>query len=639
MFTRITCIWVTSFILLVLFIKIYLPAAPADTYYHLAVGRQIYQEKKIPTEDNFIYAPQDKHITSTEWLSGLIFFLFVKYFGLNGLYISRIIFASITLYFLFKSIKIFTSNTYIACATIIFSGYLLAYRFNDRPEIFSFAFLSIINYTCLNYLFKNKLSKLIFVFPLIFLLWPNLHAFIVLGLLIFMFFVGIFILNKNKFKKESKYNLFFGIFFLCTAISYLQFQKFLFGFNGQGVSKLLTEMFSIPYYFEYYGFYAISAIYNVLYFIYFTFYTLLTFLYLTVKLRIFIKKSPRKFPPPTELLLIIFYGLVLASPFKFIRLIPMAVMLTLPIFVMIIRKTPLLRLKNIKQFDKSICAALLVFIFSLTFFSDQTNRIYQNLQIKISPKKVKVSSDWGTVFPAEIPPIINKYLNSKHIFASNYLNSYFIWTVPSAQVYSDVVFETSTTKTITDEIKIGEGTSNWTDLLKDYDIDTIVNKIGDGGFGALTPVYTLKDWKLVYVTIYNAVYAREDVIKSLPVDLSAIHPEFVTDFKFKIEDEKTAVDQLKKLLEFDTANDFARAQLILYYRDNDIEQAKTLATQSKELHPKIPWYSYFLASISARQKNCKEANKFGKEAIIISKNDFHVKNLVQKVTSECNKEN
>ena len=140
--------FITFSLLTALLIKVYPPAAPTDTFYHLSVGRQVYQEKKIPHEDNFIYAPEDRKITSVEWLSGLIFFIFVKFFGLKGLYIPRLIFGLITFYYLFKSIRIFTSDIFLISATALSTGYIIAFRFNDRPEIMSLAFLSIINFVC-----------------------------------------------------------------------------------------------------------------------------------------------------------------------------------------------------------------------------------------------------------------------------------------------------------------------------------------------------------------------------------------------------------------------------------------------------------------------------------------------------------
>ena len=85
---------------------------------------------------------------------------------------------------------------------------------------------------------------------------------------------------------------------------------------------------------------------------------------------------------------------------------------------------------------------------------------------------------------------------------------------------------------------------------------------------------------------------------------------------------------MQQLLVFDPTNDFARIQLVLYYRDADIKKADELAQESRILIPNSPWFSYLLSSIKARQSKCAEAEKYGEEAIAKSSNDPHIKNLV-----------
>ncbi|HSX18813.1 MAG TPA: hypothetical protein VLE91_01625, partial [Candidatus Saccharimonadales bacterium] len=66
------------------------PPAVLDTYFHLAVGRQVWETKQIPTRDDFIYSDVDKNYTSNVWLSGLIFYGFVKTFGIGGMLVLKV---------------------------------------------------------------------------------------------------------------------------------------------------------------------------------------------------------------------------------------------------------------------------------------------------------------------------------------------------------------------------------------------------------------------------------------------------------------------------------------------------------------------------------------------------------------------
>ena len=151
-----------------------------------------------------------------------------------------------------------------------------------------------------------------------------------------------------------------------------------------------------------------------------------------------------------------------------------------------------------------------------------------------------------------------------------------------------------------------------------------------------TPVYNLPNWKLIYVDSVFALYARNDVIKSIPVDLSLVQPELSTDLKFKPENETAAVGQLQKLMQFDPQNAFARNQLIYYYTQKDLTRAKNQAEESKKLIPKDPTFSAQLAAIYAKQNNCQQANEFAKEAVAKSFNHIIIKDNLNRNLQNCN---
>src|SRR3990167_4939195 len=106
-------------------------APSADTFWHLAVGRQVWQDKKIPTYDKFIYGPKDQTFNSVEWLSALSFYLVVKNFGLNGLAIFRAMIGLFTLYLIYKTLNLITNNDLIKSLTLAITGYVFAYRLYD----------------------------------------------------------------------------------------------------------------------------------------------------------------------------------------------------------------------------------------------------------------------------------------------------------------------------------------------------------------------------------------------------------------------------------------------------------------------------------------------------------------------------
>ena len=153
------------------------PVANSDTFYHLSVGREVIETKTIPIKDNFVYGSANTNYVSTEWLSGVIFYLLVQTFGFLALLVLRVAVGLLTLYFLYKSLRLFISNYLIINALLLLVGYLLSYRLSSRPEMFSLLFLALTNYVCLHIFAKEKLPLTAYFLPLIFGLWPNLHGF------------------------------------------------------------------------------------------------------------------------------------------------------------------------------------------------------------------------------------------------------------------------------------------------------------------------------------------------------------------------------------------------------------------------------------------------------------------------------
>ncbi|KKR50730.1 MAG: hypothetical protein UT84_C0007G0001, partial [Candidatus Curtissbacteria bacterium GW2011_GWA1_40_16] len=141
---------------------------------------------------------------------------------------------------------------------------------------------------------------------------------------------------------------------------------------------------------------------------------------------------------------------------------------------------------------------------------------------------------------------------------------------------------------------LSSGQNNWQELLEKYDIDTIINSQPGSYWPVSVPVYTLPNWKLIYANDVAYVYARDDVIKSQPVDLSKINEGLHEALQFEDKDAEDAVRQLEKLLEFDPQNAFARSQLAIYFLKTDSERAKTISEESRQIYPKNPLFNLIL---------------------------------------------
>lgn len=148
-----------TFALLAVFIIRISPAWPSyDTYYHLAIGRQVWQEKAIPNHDEFVYSAANTRFISTEWFSGLIFYGFYNLLEDNSFLVLRLVAGLSTLLFLYLTLKTVSASKEWILASLIAAGYVIAFRLNSRPEMFSFVLLSAVNLLCFSYYFKRRLN-------------------------------------------------------------------------------------------------------------------------------------------------------------------------------------------------------------------------------------------------------------------------------------------------------------------------------------------------------------------------------------------------------------------------------------------------------------------------------------------------
>lgn len=602
----------------------------ADTYWHLAVGRQVWQQKQIAKTDDFVYGKTDTHYTSTEWLSGLIFYLSDKLFGFSGLTALRIICGLGTIFFLYKAIEIFTKDTLKQTLLLLGTGYVLAIRLFDRPENFSILFVSLINYVCLKYFFKGKFEKLLFFLPPIFLIWPDIHAFVVYGFALFSFWIFIFIYETaRKIRIRQNIKTVLSLYVISSAAIILQAKRFFFflelnkltSFSVNEWGSLDDRVFLSK------GYQFLSQMPVEVY--YYFLFLITTLVLITVWL---FKKEAKSV---SLILVIAVYLLIFLLPFRYYRLIPLAVLTLAPITAYFFSK---IENRWIPAATKTIVILIAILTLgSILLGYTIGSKSYFKASFDKNGKTLGVKSRlWGQIFPQETSAIINQYLNSKRLFTFDWWSNYFIWQNPELQTYSDVMYQYRTQEDFKDEQTIASGKDGWDNLIKKYNIDTVINSQFAAPKGNNTPVWQLPNWKLVYVDNISALWARDDVIKTLPVDLSALNLELQAPLKFKPENKDKAVSQLENLIKFYPQNDFARGQLIQnYIDDGKLEDAKKLAEESRSLLPNDPTFGLYLAAVYSSEGNCQMASQFAKESLRKSYNDYNFQALSDIVLSSC----
>ncbi len=604
----------------------------SDTYWHMSVGREVAQTKNIPTQDNFTYGQKDKSFNSTEWLSGLIFYTFFQNFGQNGLITLRILVALSTLFVLYKTLYLITKNLSVQILTLEFSAFMLSFRFKDRPEIFSYLLVAFTNFICLHYFFKKKLPVIYYLLPITFLLWPNMHPSVYLGFGIIGFYIILFtsriLLKLDKFKSHAKF------FLLCLAsicLSLVQFKRLSIIFDFQKLQGHdLTEFGSILTEWQRAkGYHPITQM------------SLSFYLYLALSLAFLILLIYSFFKTKnitSNKILWTFYFLLLLTPIKLFRLVPITTLLATPAFLYIAKN-------NLKSLPKIpiIAKTFVVFMSTLLLFSiiqKQTLGNTQYQQIVFYQEKSgdsrpvgAINRIWNENNPKLAGDFIKNNLEAKHLFTSAQWNNYFIWQIPQVKVFADALFYNRANDDYEAEDKINAGADNWKEHIDNYQIDTIV--IPQIYFPFQTPAQELQNWQLVYIDGISRVYAKENIIKNKVFDLSMFHPEIFEKQKFKKEDGQKALKSLDKLLSTDPQNAFARTQLIESYMENDIQKAKNLTEESRQLSPNDPYYSLYLVRIYTKLGQCQKAKDFAQEVKSKSYNDFFINMEIKNALTSC----
>ena len=159
-----------------------------DFFARIIVGERFIEQGILQFKDFLSYTPTHPWYDH-EWGSGVVFYLFLKYFGAFGTILLQAILMFGTAFFVIKTQKL-KKHAYPTSLLFISTFLLMYYHLNSsgiRCHLFSFFFFSLFLYL-MEKLRKNYSTKLIWFIPPIVILWNNLHGGVVSGLgLIFMY--------------------------------------------------------------------------------------------------------------------------------------------------------------------------------------------------------------------------------------------------------------------------------------------------------------------------------------------------------------------------------------------------------------------------------------------------------------------
>jgi hypothetical protein len=162
-----------------------------DLWWHIKLGQDIARTRHWPTTDPYSFTVHGTPWIAYEWL-GDVAIGFVARFGLQGLAVLLVTLASLIAIALYCYASLSARNAKAGFVAGVLVSVFAVGNFNLRPQMFGALFL-VSTVICLE-LFRRGHSRVLWVFPPLFLVWINTHGswIVGLGVLGVVLFAGLF---------------------------------------------------------------------------------------------------------------------------------------------------------------------------------------------------------------------------------------------------------------------------------------------------------------------------------------------------------------------------------------------------------------------------------------------------------------
>ena len=325
--------WIIPFILLVLLVSALSLKllSDQDTGFHLKAGKWIIENLSFPQKDTFTYTVNNNDYIDLHWLFQITIYGIYKIFSYEGLSFFVMLLSLPLLFLLLIRNQINKIPINISCIVMLFGFLIIESRLMLRPEMLTFIYIT--GMLIILELFYKLQKKVLYLLPIIMLLWCNTQGLFILGIII----MGSYFISLLW--KEKKINKNFLFWIIISVLACLINPYFIKGFvfplelltrfdNNNIFKQHISELKSFSsinkYLLKDYLFAAFSSI---------------TFILTIITLR---KRHLHEF-----ILLIIFFYLAVSS----IRNIPLFIIIAIPIISLSINEI-LLNLKGKKWFSK-----------------------------------------------------------------------------------------------------------------------------------------------------------------------------------------------------------------------------------------------------------------------------------------------
>lgn len=182
---------VIAFLCIIWLKAIYPPSSglmDTDFFWHLTYGRWMVEHGAIPAVDFFSWTLPGKPYQITQWLGEAAIGIAYSFGGFTGTKFLSVLLTALTIGFAWRAAARYVHSSVALCIALACNWLQIITPM--RPQLFSFAMLSIATYLVVSWM-KTKRLRYLISYPLVMAAWVNMHGGFVVGLaLIFLLAAG-----------------------------------------------------------------------------------------------------------------------------------------------------------------------------------------------------------------------------------------------------------------------------------------------------------------------------------------------------------------------------------------------------------------------------------------------------------------
>ncbi len=179
-----------------IFLLNFFPGTDPDLWWHMATGRYIVDTGAIPRVDPFSYTAAGKPWIAHEWLAEVVMYMLYRLGG----YLALVLFfgSMVTLAFgiVLRTLRLLGLKAVAAAAITFWAAFMSLFGWDVRPQIFSYLIFSLYLYLLLRS--RKSADRWLWLLPCLMILWVNLHAGYVMGLVLLVLFLAGEAINQHS---------------------------------------------------------------------------------------------------------------------------------------------------------------------------------------------------------------------------------------------------------------------------------------------------------------------------------------------------------------------------------------------------------------------------------------------------------